>query len=403
VTVPEDLDWVGRVLLGDDSGGILRTSVPAGYEPRSEYTALPSAARPYALLPTQRKLAAAAAEGLGNPVTWRLRAAEVLTVGGYRSGLLQRLRPERMVVSAPAGNGAAPSTLVDRFSELFGRSDLHLAVIIGSRRPNRKPVIKILDGDGSLLGFAKVGWNDVTRALVRNEGEVLASIAERTRSFRVPELVDHGAFGDVELLVMRPIPGAASFGASQAFPVEAAREIATLWPRRDEPLGTSAYRADLVERIAAFGDAPVASVAREAIDRLVARYGERPLAFGGWHGDFTPWNVTHGGAVLAIWDWERSGAIVPIGMDAARFDLDVRMKVKRQSPADAIAASVLSLGPTLEAMDASPGSATLVVTLHALEMVLRFEEARTAGFEGREPLYERALTAMVARLRSTGR
>jgi hypothetical protein len=165
-------------------------------------------------------------------------------------------------------------------------------------------------------------------------------------------------------------------------------------------LVTSAYWSGIrarVERLVA-GDGRLGPTLASALDVIEHASGAREVVFGAWHGDFTPWNMRRGAGTVAVWDWERSGSIVPVGMDAARFDLDVRLKIDRERPRDAIHNSAMAIGATLERMGAVPGTASLVTVLHVLEMVLRFEEATIAGVPGREPLYEAALDEAAGRV-----
>jgi hypothetical protein len=400
-TTDDDLGWIANVLVTGLEGARVDRAAPPGHEALFTFAAVPSARRPYALLPTEASVAAAAIEGLGNPVTWPLRLAERAVTQGYRSGLLQRLLPDRVVVSAPETPTVPMPTIRDHFERLLARSDLRLAVILGTRRPNRKPVIKIMTSSGEVLGFAKIGWNDVSRALVRNEAAVLRRLAELPppRSFEVPRVIDHLAVGDLDLLVLGRI-GPRGGARVMRFPTAVGREISETVQRSTEVLATSAYWSGIrarVERLVA-GDGRLGPTLASALDVIEHASGAREVVFGAWHGDFTPWNMRRGAGTVAVWDWERSGSIVPVGMDAARFDLDVRLKIDRERPRDAIHNSAMAIGATLERMGAVPGTASLVTVLHVLEMVLRFEEATIAGVPGREPLYEAALDEAAGRV-----
>ena len=66
--------------------------------------------------------------------------------------------------------------LTEHLREIFGRRDLELAVILGVPRLNRKPVLQVLASDGTVVGYVKAAWNDLTAALVRNEARVLADL-----------------------------------------------------------------------------------------------------------------------------------------------------------------------------------------------------------------------------------
>ena len=61
-----------------------------------------------------------------------------------------------------------------------------MAVALGRPRVNRKPVLQLIDGDGTTVGFGKVGVDDHTDELVRREGRFLAGTAAPTRRCSCP-------------------------------------------------------------------------------------------------------------------------------------------------------------------------------------------------------------------------
>ena len=398
-----DLMWIAEILMGREArDGYVGAAPPRGFRSVFTFGALPSSAKPYVLVPLQPILAAESVRELANPVQTRLSLAEALLALGLRSGIPQRLRPELIHFCLPP-DAQPRSPLLDHFREFFGRDDLSLAVIMGKERPNRKPVLKVITSEGSCLGYAKVGWNGVTRALLANEADALDTISGQAtpmRSFETPDVLERREVAGYDVLVLKPLPRSRpGVKKPSRFPLEAAKEIAGLKGVESAALPTSAYWAELKARVdaATSGEDPSATgLLPRAMELLESTYGTREIAFGTWHGDFIPWNMKRAQGRLFIWDWERSSSSVPVGLDAARYDLDLRVKIKRESPRKAVRASAMSLGPVLEELGAPAGTATLVTTLHALEMVLRFQEARAAGVEGRGPMYEAALQAMLA-------
>ena len=398
-----DLTWIAEILLGGAGrDAYVGASPPRGFRSIFTFGALPSAAKPYVLIPRQPVLAAEAVRELANPVVTSLSVAEGLLALGLRSGIPQRVRPELVHFCLPLDADEPRSPLLAHFQRFFGRDDLSLAVIVGTVRPNRKPVLKVITSDGTCLGFAKVGWNRVTRALLANEAdalEAIAGLATPPRSFAAPEVLERREVAGYDVLLLKPLPHSRrGMKKPSRFPVEAAKEIASLRGVESTVLSASAYWAELNARIeAATWDeyGPASGLLARAMELLETKHGTREVAFGTWHGDFIPWNMKRAEGTLYIWDWERSSSSAPVGLDAARYDLDLRMKIKRESPEKAVRASAMSLGPVLEELGAPAGTATLVTTLHALEMVLRFQEARKAGVEGRERRYVAALQEML--------
>ena len=143
---------------------------------------------------------------------------------------------------------------------------MRVGVLLGTRRVNQKPVLQVFDLDGRLLGYAKVGHNELTAALVRREAAALASIgAQAPQWFRVPRLIDHGQWGGLDILVTSPLVARGGAGdVSRVARVNAMLEVAALTAR-----STATLRG---ERLL---DRP-AGRRRPVVDRAVRRPSRRP-------------------------------------------------------------------------------------------------------------------------------
>ena len=67
---------------------------------------------------------------------------------------------------------------------------------------------------------------------------------------------------------------------------------------------------------------------------LESRPARRRLAFGAWHGDWTPWNMASTAGGLLVWDWERFATGVPVGFDALHYWLQIERRRPPPRPAD---------------------------------------------------------------------
>ena len=74
---------------------------------------------------------------------------------------------------------------LDLLAEIFGRRDLAVAISVGQVRPQIKPILHVSTTSGQVLGHVKVGWNEVTRTLVRREAASLAALADGALARRV--------------------------------------------------------------------------------------------------------------------------------------------------------------------------------------------------------------------------
>jgi hypothetical protein len=392
--------WVANVLLGelaDDPEIVVGPKAPSGHRVLWTFSMLPGGDDPYVLIPADAPRAAAAAvHGLGNPLRSRDRAVEAAAGLAMRTRVGPRFAPS-LVVSAP-GPVARHRTLPGHLATVLGRDDAVCAVILGRRRPNRKPVLKMLTPGGEVLAYAKVGWNDLTANLVRAEAEAMARIAAAgPRTFRVPRVLASGPWAGLELLVTAPAPATTrGDGPPLRMPGDATREVAAIHGVEQGTFADSAYRAGLVSRVEAGEADDTTALLHHALASLDEAWGQEAIPFGSWHGDWMPWNLLRSGTDLWVWDWERWASGVPVGLDAAHFRFDIESKIRGRSPEESAASSAgwtEVVGPDL---GARPGSGRPLAVANLLEMCLRFREGRQAGMEAKDVAYVRALRSLIS-------
>jgi hypothetical protein len=255
---------------------------------------------------------------------------------------------------------------------------------------------------GTPVGFAKVGWNDLTRPLVVNEARALERLAARdrgAREFDVPHLIHAGPWRDLELLVVEPV----SFGARRRFsprlPLGATDEVASLGDSRRCALGDSEFWRSTVARIRATapaGDARGRARLEEPARLIQERHGDAELEFVPWHGDWVPWNMGRRRGRLHVWDWERSGGRAPRGLDGIHFDYQAELGLRHAPPVPALDATLRRAQDVLPVLGVDAAHASLLLAVHLLEMALRFDEARQAGVDTADPKYLPALRALLA-------
>jgi hypothetical protein len=402
------LAWLGALLFAGsvpEEAILVADAPPPGYRSVFAFRALPNAHHPYLLMPLDSRAAAAGSvHHIGNPLKRRMRVAESALSLSFQMGVGQRVLNQRLHVCVPRAVELEAPTLIDRALGVVGRTDLSTAVILGRDRPNRKPVLKLLAPDGTPVAFAKVGWNGVSRDLVRHEAEVLAAMGTEERhpsSFRVPSVIGYDPADRVDLLVVTPVPQASGLrgGPPSDVPMRATHEVAVGEGVSWDALAASAYWSVVQRRVNdAAGDAgnPVASAQAEAFEQLTTGYGSRDIPFGSWHGDWTPWNMTRVDDTLYVWDWERAEGPVPVGLDLMHFDFDVRVKIQGRPAERAIRDSALESRTRLEALGLPSGLSHLLASLHLLEMTLRFQEARARGVRVADTIYGPALRAILS-------
>jgi hypothetical protein len=403
------LDWIADVLLGtgESSTATVQRQIPPGHRAVMSFWAFPSSSRPYVLVPEQSpKSAAEALRRLGNPPSKGKRLAETLLAAGMATGLPLRILPGRLHLTI-SKNGADPKgTLADHLREVLGTDELSVAVILGhSRRPNRKPVLRLVSATGETIAFTKVGWNELSRQLIRNEAQVLRALESEPgppKSFDVPHALYAGTWRGLELLVVSAAPRDHWLhdGPPIDLPEAATQEVAELGVGVRAPLRSSPFWRRTVERVNR--TEPGSDTGRElrlAAERIERDDGESELFFGRSHGDWTPWNMCIADGRLFVWDWERSEDDVPMGLDAAHFDFEVRAKIKGEPPDRAVRGSLMRARRSLQRMGIDGSLAPLLARLHLIEMSLRFQEGQATGLEVRDSMYLSALRELLVAVR----
>lgn len=323
--------------------------------PGERWAALPSSLDPRQLVPLHRKAGPAAVRDRARDRTAPGRVASQALAAILGTGAGTRLLRSRTVTSTAE---AGPS-LTSWLEGLLGQRRLLVAVGLGPPRPNRKPVLHVLDRCGRTVCFGKLGWTDLSRRLVAHEADFLAALGGRLgQTVVLPEVLARADWHGLNVVLTRPLPIGRRRGR-RPLPITAAllRDIAG-------PLtGADAWARSVVERA---GPA-VPEAVTAAAERVAA---SRPLA-GRWHGDLTPWNAHPSGGRFLVWDWERTATPVPLGVDAVHAAYQVARLRRGLDVAASAVASEGEAAPVLHELGVDP---RLVVDAYLVELFLRHVE-----------------------------
>jgi hypothetical protein len=369
------------------------------------YAVVPSFFNPRVLLPldgTGAALGAALTQHVAGAASPFVRAVARGLQLANRVGLARPFLRDRLTIAA-AGPGRHETQLHEFLSEVLGRGDFVTSMRIAPRRPNGKPVVQAIAGDGTVLAYAKFGWEVLTRQLVRHEAEVLGELASLTKStpIRVPRVLFSGALQGIESVVLAPLAGQRlRLRSLSDLPVDAAIALAALRRRSRVELVDSAFwrrsTAQLARIMPSLGerDRDVVATAHAEIER---RWGSVCLWMGQCHGDWIPPNmsVAPDGA-YNVWDWELSDSIMPLGIDVMHFILHLELRAGRSAPATA--ERLCRFGRhALFNVGLDPKRTQLLVALNLLRMIILYGEARCAAqVKDGDQRYIRVLQAVVA-------
>ncbi|WFE48994.1 hypothetical protein [Micromonospora sp. WMMD1155] len=404
----DGLGWVSRAVFPDDRVGLtVGVAPPAGHRQVARYAVVPSVARARFLVPLGAPRAGAASllayNALRPPKVRAVRAA----LGGLaRFGPVGLAAFPTLTVSVPEGVSAAEVLLTERLAADLGGTPLLAACGVRPPDPNGKPTLQLFTVDGRPRGYAKIGWNDATRALVTAEAAALRALGGVTGVAdhpTPPRLLTETAWAGQVVAVIEPLPPAV-----RGVPVDEPPRIAALLAvaRRGAPAGTPrplagstflARLAGLAARAAAVE--PAGARAVDAVAALARRHGDTGVEFGHWHGDWVPWNLGRHAGRLVAWDWEHSAPDVPVGFDLAH-DAFQRSLVLRGEPADAAASAVDGyLGLHGERLGLDAAQRRLVADAYLVEMWLRTWRLADAG-AGWNPALHPALLDVIEKRHS---
>jgi hypothetical protein len=348
---------------------------PSGHPTSRTLLIVPSSRDPRLLIPAGRRAGAAAVRRYGEPGSPRARIAARALSLALAAGAGPVLLRDRIQISAPAGS----TTIETHLSALLGQ-DVRLSMHLGAARANRKPVLQVLTPGGTTVAFAKVGHTALTRTLVRDEQAALERIrAAGLAAVTVPGVRNLSIWQGLDVLVMSALPvwrPRRELAPGQL--AAAMREVARVAGVTRAPLAGSDYWQQLSGRLSA---AP-ASADRLALERelggLDRQHGDIVLAFGSWHGDWTPWNMACTRDGLLVWDWERFATGVPVGFDALHHWLQAAAVSGQADPAAAAAECIARAPELLSPLGAGQAEARLTALLYLCELSVRYLADRQA-------------------------
>jgi hypothetical protein len=391
---PDGIGWVTRAVFPGHGVRLTVGASAAGGDLR--YAVLPSldAARFLLPLPSRRVTAASvlAYNALRPP---KVRASRAAIGALARTGLLGLTR-------APVLTVEGGPLLWDHLAGLLGSGPLHAAIGIRPPDPHHKPTLQLFDDRGRPRGYAKIGWNAGTRAMVRHEALTLASLPPPVAGFpAAPRLLVHTQWQDREVAVIEPMPrevrrirrpdsprtAAMLAVARRGGPASAPR------PFGDSPFLASWRRRTAGAAMAAAATGPQPATVDAAIDALVARDGGAGVEFGDWHGDWVPWNMARRRGSLLVWDWENHAPDVPVGFDLAHQAFQTALSTHRRPAAECAAAVDEALARHGAALGV--GRPRLVADAYLIELWLRTYEL-SAGGAGWNPKLHPALLDVLA-------
>ncbi|WP_370328132.1 hypothetical protein [Euzebya sp.] len=333
---------VGRLWPAAEAVDVVRARSARRTGSTDDLLFVPTARRPWLLVPDQSRAAAAGVLRVSQTSTAADRLVRAVLAGAFRAGIAQLCLVDRVrITGARAGE-----SIVSHLSAVLGRAVV-VSLGVGTLRANQKPILQVFDQNGSVLAFVKVGDDEVSTALVDREARSLARLAGlRLRHLTLPRVLHHGSWRGLRLLVIGALPTpVTAWAPRRAVPVAALAELARAEGVEQVPVGAGPVVAALRSCAGAVEDRAVGRSVGALADALVARHGAVAVEHGIWHGDWTPWNMAFAGRQVSLWDWERCADGVPVGADALHYVMQRR--ARETSDWDDALAATTRIAPAL--------------------------------------------------------
>jgi len=340
-----------------------------------DFVLIPGVRHPRLLVPAAPRAAAAALRQYGQPRSWAARLGVAAFALGLSSGLGGTLLGVRVRVTAPPEAESIESYLKAVFSP-----DIRVSVRLGPARANRKPVLQLHTTSGEPVGFVKIGFNALTRDLVRAEAASLAWLARTgLDGISVPRVLHHDQWHGMDVLVLSSLPVWQRRRALTTAQLSAAMgTVARVGGLQQEASASGVYLRRLRERLGAADPGAERTALLEALDALAATGGCAGLTFGAWHGDWSPWNMASTTGGLLLWDWERFATGVPVGFDALHYWLQSEVGPQHRDPLAAATDLPGHAAPLLAPFGIGAGQARLIAALYLADVATRYLVDRQA-------------------------
>ena len=402
----DGLGWVTRAVFDDPRlrltvshgmlswpllrrGAVDHAGGPASDAAAARYAIVPSVEKARFLLPlASRRVTAASVLAYNALRPPRVRASRAAIGLLARVGALGVTRAPVLSVHAPDG----AELLWDHLAGLLGEARLHAAIGIRPPDPHHKPTLQLFDDAGRPRGYAKIGWNEGTRAMVRAEAAVLTALPPAGNNVpAAPRLLRHTRWHDREVAIVEPMPRDVRRLRHPDRPLIAAMlAVARRGGPPAPPQPVAAFLAGWRRR--------AAPAIETAIDALTARDGHVLVEFGDWHGDWVPWNMARRRGALIVWDWENHGSGVPVGFDLAHQAFQTALSTHGRPAAQCATAVDAALAEHGAALGLSEAARRFVADAYLVELWLRTYELSADGAGWNPKLHPALLHVLEARL-----
>ncbi len=283
------------------------------------------------LIPLDSSHSARKGLNIYNPQSGKARFLKHCLSAGFASGILSRLISGKAIEEVNS-DGLLDEGLFDFLKTTLSDDELTFAVSLGTPSAHRKPVIQIMK-QNRILGYAKIGWNQLTLPLIRNEAETLKQLSEESlESIVVPSVLYSGEWQDKYICIQ-----SAPLVKTESAPAV----INSLYKRILENLSQiasqecEANKSQYWQRLLLQTKKVEHPYFHHVLDNAIAAINEKlsknKLHLHFRHGDFAPWNILVLNEIYYVYDWEYASPEASAGWDLFHFFLQTHWLLQKQS------------------------------------------------------------------------
>lgn len=280
------------------------------------YVALPSKKKCRWIIPTNPNLAKKSWD-LYLPYSFKGRIFKNVMKFLSARGLLSVLKAQKLTLDL-----VDESELLKKcIAEVFKRDDFVLAISTGTPGSFRKITAMIIDSNGKVLGYAKIGETPPAIERIKNEARILKQIVNSywLSVISVPKCLYEGEVGNAYVMIQTPAPFEGKSGSSM-FNEGYAEVLANLIKTSliTKKFLDSEFYKNLKYGIESY---PLSyrNIFKEGMQYLEETIGEKEIYFSLSHGDFAPWNMLWNNREAFLFDWESASVETPAGIDLVHF------------------------------------------------------------------------------------
>lgn len=358
--------WGPGVKRGETRASI-STEVPAGWELREQYWAVPNARSAQLLVPCNRQ---AAVRTLGDyaqlrPLKKRL-ARHALTSLAAAGVPLSR---DRLQILAPE---RAPETTVAQIARQVGAARAFATFGVRTAA-NAKPTLELRDPKGDAIGFVKLAWNPVTAEAVENEATAMTTMGGSSRSaILAPRVLADGLVDGRRFVMTEPLPRGIRHVPATYSSLRPSEALGPGAVQRWAPIGDSGQVQLVLQGLRTTTSTTPPALSERAYNlaaRVAAASTKVPIA-NFWHGDFVWWNTGRDPrGQLWLFDWETAQADAPAGMDSLHWYTHTADAENPDSVVTRVEAALAHTQPLLRSLGHSAASTSILAAWYAVTLV----------------------------------